>query len=105
MKDIVISKYPKGLLSQKEIEEILNTLKDARKNNKIPKLSYQYHKETKLDRIISLGIATGEVLIVTPREGNTVDLKNKLDVVLKGKFGNKYKAESDAPLFGNYIHN
>ena len=89
---IIISKRPKGLLSNREIESVISTLKEARQKGPLPPLHYEYKEDSWLERSMGAG---GGLLWVKPKSGSPQFAAQAIDRVLKSKFGDYYKVEVD----------
>ena len=89
---IIISKYPKGLLSNREVESIISVLKETKQKGLLPLLHYEYKEDSWIERLMGAG---GDLLWVKPKLGLPQPTAQAIDRALKNKFGGAYKVEVD----------
>ena len=72
----------KGGLTKEEIKGVLATLSTARKQGKIPALSYEHRPTTFIDR--------REPIFLTPKTVSVATARAKIKAVIRAKYGSKY---------------
>ncbi len=72
----------RGGLTKDEIKEVLDTLVTARKQGKLPALSYEYRSPTFIDR--------RNPIFVTPEDTAVAEMRVKVRAAVKAKHGSKY---------------
>jgi hypothetical protein len=87
-KQLVIGCYPKGLLTQKEIESIVATLRSAKAFGQVGNMHYEFHKGPNLPFE-----GKGELIFVTPKDEPLATAQSRIQTVLDREYGPKYHVE------------
>lgn len=75
----------KGGLTKAEIENVLATLGEARKQGKILALSFEYRSPTIIDR--------REPIFLIPKDGNVLGARVKIRGIIKAKYGAQFSVD------------
>ncbi len=86
--ELAVSRYPKGLLKEKEIEDILATLRTAREKGKVGRMTYEYRPGPLLP-----GEGGGELLFLIPKDEQLLTARDRVQTALEQHYGLKYRVD------------